>query len=450
MLDNSTYNFYAFPSNKSKVEEILLRQNAMQKRIERLQLKLEIETQINIIVDKIRASLDEKFILQTAVEELAIVLQADCCYIPLATNEQPEFIISYHYSPKLEDQESLLMTDFLEVYPQLLPNLNLLFHENVSTWFPNENSILNCGICDQEIILGEFWLFRQNNSPFSYLDKDLVSQVAHQCVGCIRQARLYQKAMDKIAELEKINSLKDDFLNTVAHEMRSPVTNMKMAIKMLEINQENSSHTNSVDKNPGKSKKDELKNRYLQILHSECDREINLINTLLDLQRVDAGYHPLDMKKINLQNWIGQIIEPFEKRTHKQEQNLILDISPETPPITSDLLSLERIITELLNNACKYTPAGEKITIASRIKSETIEISVINSGVEIAANHLPHIFDKFYRIPSADHWHSGGSGLGLSLVQKLTEYLGGNIQVNSGYSQTCFTIELPINPVINS
>ncbi len=449
MLDNSTYNFYAFPSNKSKVEEILLRQNAMQKRIERLQLELEIETQIKIIVDKIRSSLDEKFILQTAVEELAIVLQADCCYIPLATNEQPEFIISYHYSPNTENNQAVLMTDFLEVYPQLIPNLNLLFHENVSSCFPNENSILNCGICDQEMVLGEFWLFRQNNSPFSYLDKDLVSQVAHQCVGCIRQARLYQNAMAKIAELENLNNLKDEFLNTVAHEMRSPVTNMKMAIKMLEINQDTLLNTNSLD-NEVKSKKEELKNRYLHILHSECDREINLINTLLDLQRVDAGYHPLEMKEINLQNWIFQIIEPFEKRTRKQQQNLILDISPETPPIISDLLSLERIITELLNNACKYTPAGEKITIASQIKSETITISISNSGVEISPNHLPHIFDKFYRIPSADHWHSGGSGLGLSLVQKLTEYLGGNIQVNSSYSQTCFTIELPINPAINS
>jgi len=78
-------------------------------------------------------------------------------------------------------------------------------------------------------------------------------------------------------------------------------------------------------------------------------------------------------------------------------------------------------------------------------KAETIQISVTNSGVEIPASELPHVFEKFYRVPSADPWKQGGTGLGLSLAKKRTEYLGGRIWVESASGRTCFTVELPIS-----
>ena len=103
-----------------------------------------------------------------------------------------------------------------------------------------------------------------------------------------------------------------------------------------------------------------------------------------------------------------------------------------------------RILAELLNNACKYTPPGEHITLTARAKKEKIQLQVCNSGVEIPQKELPRVFDKFYRIPSHDPWKQGGTGLGLSLVQKLSEQLGGGIWVESGGGKTCFTVELPL------
>jgi signal transduction histidine kinase len=106
---------------------------------------------------------------------------------------------------------------------------------------------------------------------------------------------------------------------------------------------------------------------------------------------------------------------------------------------------LGRILTELLKNACKYTPLGEQITVTACAKAETIQISVTNSGIEIPASELPHVFEKFYRVPSADPWKQGGTGLGLSLAKKRTEYLGGRIWVESASGRTCFTVELAIS-----
>ena len=101
-------------------------------------------------------------------------------------------------------------------------------------------------------------------------------------------------------------------------------------------------------------------------------------------------------------------------------------------------------MVELLNNACKYTPPGEQIVLKANARPGKIQIEVMNSGVEIPANELSRIFDKFYRIPSTDSWKQGGTGLGLALVKKLTERLGGEIWVESAFNQTCFTVELPL------
>lgn len=235
-------------------------------------------------------------------------------------------------------------------------------------------------------------------------------------------------------ELKKLNQLKDDFLSTVSHELRTPLTNMKMAIQMLGI---------AFNQDDAFVKHDKV-HRYLQILQDECGREISLINDLLDLQRLEAESQSSALETIYLQTWLLQLIEPFQERVNNIEQTLKLDIPPKLPPLVCSPSSLERILAELLNNACKYTPPGEQIIVSAHVKSGMMQLSVSNSGIEIPASEQAQIFEKFYRIPGADPWKQGGTGLGLALAQKLTKHLGGSIWVESASRQTCFTVELPI------
>lgn len=236
-------------------------------------------------------------------------------------------------------------------------------------------------------------------------------------------------------ELRKLNHLKDDFLSTISHELRTPLTNIKMATQMLEVSfmQE------------GTLAKFNHIHRYVKILQDECAREISLINDLLDLQRLEAGVQSTVLETIYLPTWIKQLIEPFKERVSNSQQILKLDIAPELPPVVSSRSILERILSELLNNACKYTPPGEQITVSAQVKSSKIQLRVSNSGIEIPMNEQSQIFNKFYRIPGTDQWKQGGTGLGLALVQKLTEHLGGYIWVESAFGQTCFTVEVPVN-----
>ena len=256
----------------------------------------------------------------------------------------------------------------------------------------------------------------------------------------LTQART-QQLEAQMAELERLSRLKDDFMSTVSHELRTPITNITMAVKMLElslgrIQERLTSARLEIDTSSTA--------RYLQILKDECGREINLIENILDLQRLEAGVQTFNSEDIYFQTWLPQVVEPFQERANSRQQTLQVDIPANLPTIVSDLGSVGRVLAELLNNACKYTPPGEHITLTARAKKEKIQLQVCNSGVEIPQKELPRVFDKFYRIPSHDPWKQGGTGLGLPLVQKLSEQLGGGIWAESSGGKTSFTVELPL------
>ncbi|MDJ0798824.1 MAG: PAS domain-containing sensor histidine kinase [Calothrix sp. MO_167.B12] len=256
-------------------------------------------------------------------------------------------------------------------------------------------------------------------------------------------AESQQATQRQLEEMEFLNRLKDEFLSTVSHELRTPLTNMKMAIQMLGIalNQQPSSLLAVTVSESELSKA----NRYFQILNNECDREINLINNFLDLQRLDTNTKPLVMETIEIKSWLTKVVQLFQARNQNCcVHNLSLTIVPNLPTLICDPFSLERILIELLTNAWKFSPSGSKISLIAQESNGSIQLRVENYGVEIPPVELSRIFDKFYRIPSNDPWKQGGTGLGLALVKKLIVYLGGTISVASQANCTCFTVELPL------
>ncbi|MEH1872809.1 hybrid sensor histidine kinase/response regulator [Nostoc sp.] len=232
-----------------------------------------------------------------------------------------------------------------------------------------------------------------------------------------------------VVQWEEINQLKNDFLNLVSHELRSPLSNIKIMIQMIQ----------------GSPSTEEAK-RYLELIEGECDRELGLINDLLDLQRLESSsYEVMTPDSLVLQQWLSWVVEPFQIRVQEHQQTLQINLPSNLPPLFSDSISLERILGELINNACKYTPAGGEIVLS--VHSNSLEapaktIITISNSAEISLTELPRIFEKFYRVPNADIWNQGGSGLGLSIVQKLVEQLQGNIQVESSKGWTTFSITL--------
>ncbi|NES20895.1 MAG: GAF domain-containing protein [Symploca sp. SIO3E6] len=407
----------------------------VQQRTAQLEQALDLEATLKRITDQVRDSLDENQILQTAVEQLALALGVDCCQASVQTNEPGGSSICYEYrisstsESQLKSSAKFSQVDYQQPHEQYFPCFLL-----TSAQVQAKEVILAYPIVDEQGVLGELRLVLPLSRSFNDVEIRLVRQVANQCAIALRQARLYQAAQQQAEALEKLNHLKDDFLSTVSHELRSPMTNIKMALKMLEMNLEPLDLGNAKEKIQ----------RYLQILQDESVRELILINNLLDLSRLEAESEPLELSTIKLQDWLPEIIEPFVTRVHNQQQLLELELPTQLPPLNSDQHALERILGELLNNAFKYTPAGEQITVSAQATEKMMQLQVSNSGVEIATEELSQIFEKFYRIPNHDPWKHGGTGLGLALVKKLVEHLGGSIQAESSAAQTIFTVQLPL------
>lgn len=149
---------------------------------------------------------------------------------------------------------------------------------------------------------------------------------------------------------------------------------------------------------------------------------------------------------------LSSIIAPFQLRTKQRQQVLRINLAPDLPALVTNRPSLERVITELLNNACKYTPADGEIILSVKLNfspatnsADTTPafIFTISNCAEIPNTELARIFEKFYRTPQADRWQQGGTGLGLALVKKLVEQLQGTIYVESSNGWTTFTVSLP-------
>ena len=426
-----------------------------------LQQALRFESALKRISDKVRDSLDQNQILQNAVEELALALEVHCCDAVLYSPDHRSSLIRYQYivSGLTSTQGQLLyMADAPEIYTQLQEQyLCFAFCQIQPLPIRNHSAILACPIFDDQVtesgILGDLWVFKETASTFGDMEVHLVQQAANQCAIALRQARLYEAAQAQVRELEHLNHLKDDFLSTISHELRTPIASMKMVIQLLaNLTDDPDKLVTQIQSNVNIAG---YISQYLEVLREECDRELSLVEDLLSLQHIEAGNYTNHPTAITLQDLIPHLIEPFEARAHNQQQTLIVKVDPTIPVLHLDLQCIHRIVTELISNACKYTPAGETIlinvnlidAIAPESDCQQIELQVSNTGVEIDVAEIPRIFDKFYRIPNNDPWKYGGTGLGLALVKKLVEQLGGSIAVKSAANQTTFIVQLNLAKV---
>nr|WP_322709085.1 GAF domain-containing protein [Nostoc sp. ChiSLP03a]MDZ8210229.1 GAF domain-containing protein [Nostoc sp. ChiSLP03a] len=408
-----------------------------QKHISQLQQVRNFEALVRRMTEQIRDSLDQTQVLQTLTQELAKLLNLERCQIELYSTCQTLVTIAYEYSINLPQCQGLTkqIADYPEVYQPLLQKQPLQFLEILPGWEPKllVMSQMACPIFDPQGILGNIWLTRRSQEAFDEFEIELMQQVANECAIAIRQAQLYQQTQAQVKELEKSDRLKNQFLRTLSQELRTPITSISLAVQTLE----------SV-LTPAEISEIEIVPQLLQILHNECGRESKLINDLLTLTYLEAEPDPPTLIAIDFQSWLHPIIESFRDLTNCQRQQLNLTVDRALPSLETDITDLERIVTELLNHACKYTPGGESISVSAHLIGDAVELNITNSGIELTSNELSQIFEPFYHLSKHDPWKHSGTGLELALVQKMVRHLGGSIYVESAAGQTTFTVKFPL------
>jgi signal transduction histidine kinase len=248
------------------------------------------------------------------------------------------------------------------------------------------------------------------------------------------QAKLYERTRQYVEQLQELNELKDEFVSNISDRLRYPLTNMLMSIKNLRL--------------PGIPAERQAK--YIDILESECTKEINLINDILTLQKLESQTETPQLETIDLSARIKQVADSLEQKLADKELSISVKLPKQPLKLKTEVESFDRILQELLTNACKYSERSTTIQLQATHRvaesSDQAIIKVTNTGRGISEEEATYIFDKFRR--GKGRWVPG-TGLGLALVKSLAQHLNGTIAVESKpitgshLSEISFTLTLP-------
>lgn len=232
--------------------------------------------------------------------------------------------------------------------------------------------------------------------------------------------------------LTELDRLKSEFVSSVSHELKTPLTTIKLLAHLLQRNDVS----------------EEEKLDYSKTIAVECDRQIEFVGNLLDVSRIESGAYKLRKMRVDVRKLIESCVRVERHRAELLGIRLTTDVPAEISDVSADFEALRRVIRSLIDNAIKYTPEGGRIKVSARASDETVAISVTDTGKGIPQADLPRIFDKFYRsAPETEDEASTaapGVGLGLYLAQHIAGQLNGKITVESKQGMgTTFSVNLP-------
>jgi histidine kinase len=230
------------------------------------------------------------------------------------------------------------------------------------------------------------------------------------------------------SRLEQVEDMRKKLIGDIAHELRTPLTVIKGAMEGF------------VD---GVLTPDSAT---FERIYRQADRLERLVDDLQELNYLEMGTFELDFKVVNLEKFVGDIKQTMRIKFNTKGVDFTLDLPNEKLVVKADEDRLEQIMLNLLDNALRYTPKGGEVQIIVKKEGEWAKISVKDSGVGITEEHLPHVFDRFYRVDEARARQDGGSGIGLTIAKRLVEAHNGEIWVESGGRDegACFSFTLPL------
>jgi two-component system phosphate regulon sensor histidine kinase PhoR len=240
-----------------------------------------------------------------------------------------------------------------------------------------------------------------------------------------------------VTEMRRLEIVRRDFVANVSHELRTPVASVRSAAETLRM---------AIEHDPKSAM------QFIDIIERNGCRLGELINDLLDLSRIEAKEYRLKLERTDLRQLSEKAVAAFAERASSRRMQLTVEIPNHLPPALVDVSAFDRILTNLLDNALKYCPDGASVSVNAREAGTKIEVSVSDSGAGIDANHLPRLFERFYRVDNGRSRDMGGTGLGLSIVKHLVEAMGGDVSVESvpGKGATfAFTLSRPDEPALS-
>jgi PAS domain S-box-containing protein len=229
-----------------------------------------------------------------------------------------------------------------------------------------------------------------------------------------------------VSERKQIERMKDELISTVSHELRTPLASLRGFAELM----------------LSREYPEEKRRGFLTIIHNESKRLTSLINNFLDIQRMEAGKQTYNLELVDLSAMVRDTIALFEVDSRYSFE---LDVRSRLPLVRVDTDRIRQVLANLVSNAMKYSPDGGNITIRMGSANGELQVAVVDQGIGIAAEALPRLFSKFYRVSGAVNRGIGGTGLGLTLVKQIIEDHHGRVWVESAPDQgSSFFFAIPV------
>ncbi len=272
--------------------------------------------------------------------------------------------------------------------------------------------------------MGFLQLSDKEGGEFTADDEAALVQLAAVAAAGIENARLYER-------LKEQDKRKDEFLATLAHELRNPLAPVRNGLQIFRM---------TPLANPALDQVREMMER--QVTHL-----VHLVDDLLDVSRVTSGKIVLKMERVELGAVVAAAVETSRPLVEAAGHTLTVELPAAPVTVTADPHRLAQVLTNLINNSAKYTPAGGAIRVRAGRDGADAVLSVHDTGVGLPAEMLPKIFDMFTQVGGSLERSQGGLGIGLTLVRKLAEMHGGTVTAESpGAGQgSTFTVRLPLS-----
>ena len=271
---------------------------------------------------------------------------------------------------------------------------------------------------------------RAQDPPWSNVEMASALEIGHDLGAALMTARALERERDLVAELQKLDEYRIRLIETLSHEMRTPLAVISGNLEMLE----------DVDLDAGAA-------QFRAAINRGTARMQRVVDDLLLLAAISHPQHPLVLARVGIEDAIGDIIEFFS--SHAQAKGVTLQVRVDEPglELSGQASEIDRLLSNLVSNAIKYTPQGGTISISACRRDETVVLEVADDGLGISPSDQVGLFTAFFRTTNPDALREPGTGLGLAIVERIAHRHGGSISVRSQLGAgTTFAVTLPLAP----
>ena len=412
----------------------------VQKQTEKQMHRLAILREINLAAT---ATLDLRATLDILVERIDLLLPYSAITVRLLNRQSGEFepvaCRNIYIGDWRAESDHGFIREITECKaPIISTNVQTDQRARETEFFRKHGLVSFVGVplIAKDELVGILSFYSREEHQFTEDEVEFLTTLAGQAAMAIHNAQLYERLKEQAVELETANKVKTEFLSIMSHELRTPLGIIMMYAGMVQ------------DRMIGEI--NEKQERALKQVMNQSDELLTMIKNILEATKVEAKKIKADL------DWMSPVSFLNDLRTvygFSLEKNLTLDwdYPSNLPLIQSDCEKLKQILHNLINNALKFTEKGS-VTVSARYFAEEqkIEFEVADTGAGIPHEMVPSIFEMFRQLDGSETRTYGGMGLGLYIVKKFTDVLGGDIQVQSepGKGST-FSVKLPVGEVLS-